>query len=127
MIFKNLLRILGSYRFFLIKIIYYELIYLIKGYKGNKFTFSKNNVMTDNIPCPYYFLHEINKSIQSENINTFLDLGCGSGRAIGFFNKCFSDKNFIGIEYFQEQFLYSKKIFKGNHNIKIISKTKNKQ
>ena len=43
MIFKNLLRILKSYRFSLIKIIFFELIYLIKGNKGNKFTFSKCN------------------------------------------------------------------------------------
>jgi len=120
MILKNLLRILGTYRISLIKIIYYELIYLIKGYKGNKFTFLKDNLMSDNIPCPYYFLHEINKVIKSKNFNLFLDLGCGSGRAIDFFNKNFSDKNFIGIEYFQEQFLHSKKNFELNRNIKII-------
>ena len=52
MLFNNILRILKSYRFSLIKIIFFELIYLIKGYKGykgNNITFSNNNLMTNNI------------------------------------------------------------------------------
>ena len=69
MLFNNILRILKSYRFSLIKIIFFELIYLIKGYKGNNINFSKNNLMTNNIPCPYYFLHKIEKILKSlENI-----------------------------------------------------------
>ena len=43
------------------KIIFFELLYLVKGNKGNKFTFSKNDMMTDNTPSPYYFLHRIKK------------------------------------------------------------------
>ena len=120
MIFKNLLRILESYGFSLIKIIFFELIYLFKGNKGNKFTFSKNNIMTDNIPCPCYFLHKIEKIIRKRDFMTLLDLGCGSGRVIDFFNKNLSNKDFIGIEYFEEQFLYCKKIFKTHKNIKLI-------
>ena len=46
--FKNILQILISYRLSLIKIIFFELLYLAKGNKGNKFTFSKNDIMTDN-------------------------------------------------------------------------------
>ena len=61
MIIKNIIRILISYRFSLIKIIFFEIIYIVKGYKGNKLSFSKNNIMTDNIPCPYYFLYRIDK------------------------------------------------------------------
>ena len=76
MIFKNLLRILESYRLSLIKIFFFELIYLIKGYSGNKFTFSKNNIMSDNIPCPYYFLHKIEKKIKDRDFKIFLDMGC---------------------------------------------------
>ena len=120
MLFKNLLRILKSYRFSLIKIIFYELIYLVKGNKGNKLTFSKNNLMTDNIPCPYYYLHKIEKIIRNKDFRTFLDLGCGSGRVIDFFNKSLSNKNFIGIEYFEKQFLYCKEIFKIQKNIKLV-------
>ena len=36
MLFNNILRILESYRFSLVKIIFYELVYLFKGYKGNR-------------------------------------------------------------------------------------------
>ena len=120
MIFKNLLRILKSYRLSLIKIFFFELIYLIKGYSGNKFTFSKNNIMSDNIPCPYYFLHKIEKKIRNRDFKVFLDLGCGFGRVIDFFNKSLPNKNFIGIEYFEEQFSYCKKKFKMCENIKLV-------
>ena len=120
MIFKNLLRIVESYRFSLVKIIFFELIYLIKGYKGNNFTFSKNNVMTDNIPCPYYFLLRIQKVLKKNNFTKFLDLGCGSGRTIDFFSKNFPNKEFIGIEYFFEECESSKNLFKKNKNIEII-------
>ena len=120
MVFKNLLRILESYGFSLVKIIFFELIYLIKGNKGNKFTFSKNNIMADNIPCPYYFLHKIEKIIRKRDFMTLLDLGCGFGRVIDFFNKNLPNKDFIGIEYFEEQFLHCKKIFKTHKNIKLV-------
>ena len=91
MIFKSLLSILKSYGFALIKIIFFELIYLIKGNKGNVFTFSKHNIMTDSIPCPYYFLHKIKKFLNGKDIRSFIDLGCGYGRVIYFFN----DMSFI--------------------------------
>ena len=120
MVFKNLLRILENYRFSLVKIIFFELIYLIKGNKGNKFTFSKNNIMTDNIPCPYYFLHKIEKEIRHRDFKIFLDMGCGSGRTIDFFNKSLLNKSFIGIEYFEEQFLYCTKNFEMYKNIKLV-------
>ena len=120
MLFNTILRILKSYRFSLIKIIFFELIYLIKGYKGNNITFSKNNLMTNNIPCPYYFLHKIEKIISNKDFRIFLDLGCGSGRVINFFNKKLLSKKFIGIEYFNEQFLHCEKSFEKHENIKLI-------
>ncbi len=55
MVIKNLLRIVTSYKLHLIPIVFFELLYSMKGYRGNKFDFSKNNFMADNIPCPYYF------------------------------------------------------------------------
>jgi SAM-dependent methyltransferase len=120
MILKNLFRIIFNYKLFTILIVYFEFIYLIKGYKGNKFNFSDNALMTDNIPCPYYFLYRIKKTLQNYNFNKFIDLGCGSGRVIDFFNKNFPNKNLLGVEYFDEQFIYSEKIFKKNSNINII-------
>ena len=118
---KNILRIIFTYRFFLLKIVYYEFIYLIKGYKGNKISLSKDTIMTDNIPSPYYFLHLISKIISTYDFKNFIDLGCGSGRVINFFNKKFPDKNFIGIEYYEEQYKYCKKIFINNQNINLIN------
>ena len=99
---------------------FFELVYLFKGYKGNRFNFSNNDLMTDNLPCPYYFLFKIKKALKNQNFYNFLDLGCGSGRVIDFFNKSFPNKNLIGIEYFNNQFEYCEKIFQDKKNIKIV-------
>ena len=120
MLLKNFIRIITSYKFSIITIIFFELIYLFKGYRGNKFNFSDNDLMADNLPCPYYFLFKIKKALKNQNFYNFLDLGCGSGRVIDFFNKSFPNKNLIGIEYFDNQFEYCKKIFQEKKNIKIV-------
>ena len=120
MIFKNLFRIVKSHKLSLVTIIFFELLYIIKGYKGNRFNFSNNEYMTDNLPTPYYFLIKIKKVLKNNNFSSFLDLGCGSGRVINFFDKTFDNKNFIGIEYFPKQYEHCKKIFQKNKNIKII-------
>ena len=120
MFLKNLFRILIDYKFHLITVIFFELLYILKGYRGNRFNFVKNEYMTDDIPCPYYFLIKIKKNLKKNNFNKLLDLGSGSGRVIEFFNKNFSNKNFMGVEYFSNQYDYSRKIFKEEKNIKII-------
>ena len=120
MLIKNLLRIVKSYKFSLITIIFYEIVYLLKGFKGNKFHFSENNKMSDDIPCPYYFLYKIKKILSKFNFKTFLDLGCGSGRVIDFFSKNLVQVDFVGIEYFSNQYNYCKKIFENKKNIKIV-------
>ena len=86
MIIKNIIRIIKIYKISLIKIIYYELLYLLRGYKGNKFNLIDNNLIADNIPCPYYYLTRIEKTLKNLSFQTFLDLGCGSGRVLNFFN-----------------------------------------
>jgi len=121
MIFKNILRIIKSYKTALIKIIFFEIIYFLMGYKGNKFDFTNNSTMAHNIPCPYYFLTKIKKALKKNNFETFIDLGCGSGRIINFLNKNIPNKKFIGIEYFSNQYEYCTKIFDKNNNI-IIKK-----
>jgi|TARA_B100001964_G_C14234284_1_gene601636 SAM-dependent methyltransferase len=120
MLLKNLFRTLAEYKLNLITIVFFELLYLIKGYKGNKFNFNKNDLMADDIPCPYHFLIKIKKTLKKNNFNKLLDLGCGSGRIIDFFDKNFPNKDYIGIEYFPSQYNYSKKIFQNRENIKIV-------
>jgi len=120
MLLKNLFRILGEYKFKLIVIIFFEILYLIKGYKGYKFNFRKDDFMADDIPCPYHFLVKMKKTLKENNFNKLLDLGCGSGRIIDFFDKNFPNKDFIGIEYFSNQYNYCKKKFLNNKNIQII-------
>jgi len=76
--------------------------------------------MNDNIPCPYYFLSKIDKFFKNHNFQTFVDLGCGSGRVLNFFNRRFKNKKFIGIDFFVDQINYCKKIFSNYNNIKLI-------
>ena len=120
MLFKNIIRIIISYKFSLLPLIFFETIYLLKGFKGNKINFSKNKMMSDNIPCPYFFLIKIKKTLEPLSFEKFIDLGCGSGRVINFFNESFQNKSFVGIEYFSEQYNYCKKNFINNSNIKIF-------
>ena len=120
MLFKNIIRIIISYKFSLLPLIFFETIYLLKGFKGNKINFSKNKMMSDNIPCPYFFLIKIKKTLEPLSFEKFIDLGCGSGRVINFFNESFPNKSFVGIEYFSEQYNYCKKNFINNSNIKIF-------
>ena len=120
MFLKNLFSIIKNYKFYLITVVFFELLYLIKGFKGNRFNFSNNDFMADNLPCPYYFLFKIKKILKNTNFSNFLDLGCGSGRVIDFFNKNFPNKNLIGIEYFSDQYKYCENIFQNKKNIKIV-------
>ena len=76
--------------------------------------------MSDNIPCPYFFLIKIKKILEVLSFKKFIDLGCGSGRVINFFNENFQNKSFVGIEYFSEQYNYCRKIFVKNSNIEIF-------
>jgi len=114
------LKILKNYNIYIFIIIFYEVYYYIKKYNGFKFNVSKNKTMTDDIPCPYYFLSRILSILKKKKFKSFIDLGCGSGRIIDFINKNFTNKKLVGIEYFNQQYNYSKKIFKKSKNISIV-------
>ena len=115
-----LFKILKSYNVYIFIIIFFEIYYYIKKYKGFKFNISKNKTMTDDIPCPYYFMFKILKVLKKKKFKSFIDLGCGSGRIIDFIDKNFTNKKLVGIEYFDQQYNYSKKIFEKSKNISII-------
>ena len=115
-----MLRIIQDYKFQLIKIVFFEFIYFIKGYKGFRFNLSNNTKMTDNIPCPYFFLSKIKKHLEKNEFFKLIELGCGGGRTIDFFNKNFPQKKFVGIEYFSKQYENCKKNFMKNDNIEIV-------
>jgi len=117
---ENFIKIIKAYKFTFIKIILYEFYYIIIGYKGNSFNFRNNNKKTDNIPCPYFFLNKIYKFFEKEKINSLVDLGCGSGRSIFFFNRKYKIK-YYGIEYYKETYTKCESLFRSNENIEIIN------
>ena len=58
---KSLFNILSSYGYWLPQILFFEIYYLLKGYKKSTVKILNNNRFTDNIPCPYFILHKIKK------------------------------------------------------------------
>ena len=118
MILKNIIQLIKAYKFSLVKVLLYELIYILKGYKGNSININLNERITDNIPCPYLFLNRICKFIRKNELISVVDLGCGTGRSIFFLNKNYKI-NYFGIEFFQTTYLKCRKIFEKNKNIVI--------
>ena len=55
MLFKNIVRIITGHKLSLLQLIFFEIIYIFKGFKGNRISFSKNSKMSDNIPYPFFF------------------------------------------------------------------------
>lgn len=120
LILKNIIRIISEYKFSLFYLIYFEVLFFLKGYKGFKINFSNKDTVADNIPCPYFFLFKINKKIKELSFLNFIDLGCGSGRVIEFFTKNFPNMHLIGLESHKSQYEFSSKIFENNSKVKII-------
>jgi len=109
-----------SYRYSLIKILLFEIFYIILGYKGNKFINRNSELATDTIPCPYFFLHKIANEIKRLNIKSITDIGCGNGRVINFFNKKLHIQ-LNGYEIFSDSYNFCSKYFKSYKNVKIYN------
>ena len=117
---KNLFKILLAYGSWLPQILFFEIYYLFKEYKRSSFKILNNDRFTDNIPCPYFFLYKLRKFFLNTNIKSFIDLGCGNGRSISFFNNQ-QKINFYGIEYNAQIYKSCKKSFEKYDNVKIIN------
>ena len=114
----NIITIVKKYKFSILKIVFYEIFFILRGFKGNKVDFAYSNDFNPNIPCPYYFLVKIKKFLINTNIKSFLDLGCGNGRVIYFFNNFLKIKYF-GIEFIEKPYNSCKLLFAKNQNIQI--------
>ncbi len=118
---KKIIDLIYSYKFSIIYILFYEFIFVLLGYKGNSFDVRKHSKATDTIPCSYFFLVKIYNVIKNQNINSFIDLGCGNGRVIYFLNNKLKI-NYTGVELFKNSYDYCSKIFNDSPNISIINK-----
>ena len=114
---KKIFELINSYKLVLIKILFYEISYILLGYKGNKFIIRNDINSTDTIPCSYFFLSIIYKKIKNENITSLVDLGCGNGRALYYFNKKLKI-DYSGVELFKNSYDNCIKIFQNFSNIK---------
>jgi len=76
---KHLIESVFLFRKKIVKIIFYEILYMC--------SYSKSNHRVkppDNYPAPYYFIYKISKFINSKKISGIVDLGCGYGRVTNF-------------------------------------------
>jgi len=117
---RYFLELMRSYKLLIVKILFYEALYMMRGFKGNSFDIINNIKANSNIPCPYFFLNKINNFLKKRKINSFFDLGCGSGRSIYFFNTKYKI-NYFGIEYNEKAYDKSKKLFEKFKNVEIIN------
>lgn len=120
MFLNNILRILKSYKLSIVKILFYEIFYILIGYKGNNYSFSRKKDIADNIPCPYLFLDKISVIVKKFKLKYFFDFGCGSGRVINFFHQKSLFREYQGYEIFDQPYNNSLRLFKKKKNIKII-------
>ena len=117
---KKIFDLIISFRISLVKILFYELFYIISGFKGNNFNIRGDKKFSDNIPCSYYFLSKIYKQIKDIDFKSFVDLGCGHGRVLFFFSKKINS-NYLGVELFENSYQSSLKTLKGIQNVKVVN------
>ena len=118
--FARLYEVNKNYKTISPQIIFFEILYLMKGYGLSAINISNNNKYSDNIPCPYFFLYKIKNFLIKNDIGSLIDLGCGSGRVIKFFNKYLKIK-YYGLELISPIYSSCKKTFQKYDNIEIFN------
>ena len=106
---KKVFLFIYSYRGFFLKILYYEIYYSIK---FKNFILKKQKGikgLIKPIPTPYYFLKIIKSFLIEYNINSIVDIGSGTGRALNFFSDI-NDLKITGIEVSDDLIKISKKL-----------------
>lgn len=117
----------GYVRFALSIIFEFYYIFRLKNFdifnfsKKNQYLFkSKQKYSTNNIPTPFYILFNVKNFFFKKKINNFfmIDLGCGSGRVLKYFNLYFKCR-YLGLDFNKK--LINKNIKENNlKNIKYI-------
>ena len=103
-VFILFFKLLNVYKKKRLKILIYEIFFSLKYFKtGNLIKFRNNSIMTDTIPCPYYFIHKISQFINKKKITSVIDLGSGYGRITNFLNDS-TDATIHGYEIDKEVF-----------------------
>jgi ubiquinone/menaquinone biosynthesis C-methylase UbiE len=96
---------LSNYKNKLIQILFFEIFYTLK-FRDFYYKIHNNTLMTDALPCPYYFLYKISKFIKKKNISGIADFGSGTGRVVNFLASS-TNKYSTGYEIDKELVNYS--------------------
>ena len=127
-IFKIIYSIINTYKKDVIKIIFYEMFFLIKYYNSSSKIFytaisseeKLNTIANSTIPCPLYYALIIANFVNKKKIKSILDLGSGHGRLTNFLSYNTNAKIY-GYEFNEEIFKKSVQI----KNKNVILKKKN--
>ena len=97
--FYNFIR---SYHKIFFQVVFFEIIYSIRFKEFlPKIKIQNNLTRTDTVPSVYFFLYEISKFIQKNNIKSIVDVGSGYGRVVNFISSINKIKSY-GIEFDEE-------------------------
>jgi len=96
---------LATYKKKLIPIIFFEIFYRFR-FCDNFYKIHNNEIQTDSLPCPYYFLNEISKFVNKNHISKVVDLGSGTGRVVNFL-ATFTQAKITGYEIDEEVIQYA--------------------
>ena len=114
---KALTSILINYHFYSIPIFISEIFFYIKYLnKYNKFKYYNSKILSDSIPCSFYFLKKIEKFLDKKKIRHLCDLGSGYGKVLYFFGKI-KKYNIDGVELDKETYFESLSLKNDNINI----------
>ena len=116
----RVINLVKAYKLYFFLVVFFEIFFFLLNFKGNYIRLRNNKKMTDSIPTPYFFLFNIYLFLRSKKIKSFIDLGCGEGRVIHFFNKFLKIK-YVGVEYYKNSCIFCRSLFKKDKNIKIIN------
>lgn len=117
---KSLYHIFLNYKFYSFIILLSEFFFLVRfGSNFNKFKYLNSKILSDSIPCPYFFLNKIRNYISINNLLTICDLGSGYGKILFYFGKIHKYK-IEGVEFIKE--IYNESKVLTDKNISIINK-----
>ncbi len=86
--FKSIIGIIKNYKFYVLTVILYEIIFsVLYNKKYNRFEYLNSNFFSDSIPIPFLFLKKIEIFIIKKNIKQLCDLGSGFGKILYYFGK----------------------------------------
>jgi len=111
---KHILNFFIFYHKIFFSVVFYEIYYSLRFSDFlPKIKIQKKLLITNTVPCIYYFLHKISIFVKKRKIKSVIDIGSGYGRAVNFITTVNRIRSY-GIELDKEVYLKSLRLKKKN-------------